>query len=448
MKINSQHTLRLTLSKNRFKAWMLLLFLIGISKTFAQLTPSDSLVLHRQQFEELFLKQNLFLLAEKYNIDKAEALVLQAKLWPNPSMSISDVNLWATDRQLSNLDEPLPPVFGGFAKNTQFSIQIEQLIQTAGKRRKLMASERVGIEIAEQEFEDVLRELKFDFRNKLIQLQYLQAYTEVFTNQKTLINQLLNNYKKQVKLNNLSKSEFIRLQILHLELSKDLNELTTERNEIEAELKVFLNIDTATHFYVEKSDLELNLFSIKQLKEQELFEIALNSRPDIKRVDLENKQYLKLIRYEKAQVVPDVTIMGGYDRGGGVWPSYFGFGLAIDLPVFNQNQAGIKHAKLGAEQSEILSKEKRVRVRSEINQTYKDLLNTVALYESIAEDYEDDLDLLLKNYTRNFTSRNISLLEYLDFQNAYLENKKIILESQRDVQLQLELLNYTIGKEI
>ena len=79
-----------------------------------------------------------------------------------------------------------------------------------------------------------------------------------------LINQLLNNYKKQVELNNLSKSEFVRLQILHLELSKDINTLATERNAIEAELKVYLNIDTPMHFSVQKSDADLNLASIKQ----------------------------------------------------------------------------------------------------------------------------------------------------------------------------------------
>src|SRR5690606_1026474 len=139
--------------------------------------------LNKQQYEELFLKQNLLLIAEKYNIDQASALLLQAKLWPNPSISIDEVNLWSTKKPLASLDRPLPPIFGDIAKNTQCSAQIEQLIQTAGKRKKRIAVEQISVDIAIQQFEEILRNLKLDFRTNISRLQYLQHYQQVYVQQ-------------------------------------------------------------------------------------------------------------------------------------------------------------------------------------------------------------------------------------------------------------------------
>lgn len=422
--------------------------LASISSTFAQLPQTDTLKLNRQQYEELFLKQNLLLIAEKFSIDQADALLLQAKLWPNPSITIDEVNLWSTRKQLASLDHPLPPVFGNMAKNTQFSVQIEQLIQTAGKRKKLMAMEQVSIDLAKQQFEDLLRNLKFEFRNNLTRLQYLQLYRNVFIQQQLSVQNLIESYQRQVEKDNVSQGEFIRLKGLQLELSKEVNELIKERNELETELKILLNISTSTSLFVNEEDFIPEVSALKEIRLEPLYEQGLEYRPDVKIADLENSHYAKLFDYEKAQRVPNLNIKSGYDRGSNIWPSFIGFGVGIDIPVFDRNQGNIKYAKLGMDQTKVLLTEKQNRVKAEISRGYKDLLVSIALYESIDPQYEQDLDKLLSSYTKNFANRNISLLEYLDFQNAYLENKKIILESQRDIHLHLEELHYTTGIEI
>jgi len=427
-------------------------FLTDITLSFAQSTQqstqSDTLTLNRQQYEELFLKQNLFLIAEKFSIKQADAVLLQAKLWPNPSITIDDVNLWATKHQLANLDTPLPPVFGNVAKNTQFSVQLEQLIETAGKRKKLMAMEQVSVDLAKQQFEDLLRNLKLEFRNNLTLLQYLQLYTKVFIQQQTSVQKLLANYQKQVENNNISKGEFVRLKVLQLELSKEINELTKQENEVQTNLKVMMSLPPHIDLIINDKALSHEIDRTKEIHLESLYEQALEYRPDVKIATLENTRYSKMFDYEKSQRVPNINFMGNYDRGGGIWPSFIGFGVAIDIPIFDRNQGNIKYARIGIDQTKILMEEKRLRVRSEVSQSYKDLISAIALYERIDSLYEQDLDTLLNSYTRNFSNGNISLLEYLDFQSAYLENEKIILESQRDINLHLEKLQYIIGKEI
>src|SRR5580698_9811894 len=63
---------------------------------FGQSPVSDTLKLTVKQAEELFLKNNLQLIAQRYNIGIAEAQVITAKLFPNPDFS-GTTGLYDTD---------------------------------------------------------------------------------------------------------------------------------------------------------------------------------------------------------------------------------------------------------------------------------------------------------------------------------------------------------------
>ncbi len=62
--------------------------------------------------------------------------------------------------------------------------------------------------------------------------------------------------------------------------------------------------------------------------------------------------------------------------------------------------------------------------------------------------YESDLDQLIEKYQENFEKRNIGMLEFIDFLEAYLATKKITLEAVKKAQQAKEILNYTVGTEI
>lgn len=79
---------------------------------------------------------------------------------------------------------------------------------------------------------------------------------------------------------------------------------------------------------------------------------------------------------------------------------------------------------------------------------YNDLMASVSFLESIDPSYGDELESLLDSYTRNFRERNISMLEYLDFLETYLQNRDIILGSAKNAREKLEDLQFEIGKDI
>jgi len=136
-------------------------------------TKTQKLTLEPDEIEALFLKQNLQLIAEHMNIALVDAEITQAKLWSNPQFSISDIHLWSTQKQRGGKKEMIPPLFGSFARNTQFSIELSQWIELSGKRGKLIHREKISKEIAIQEFEELLRHLKVELRKSIHEIIYI-----------------------------------------------------------------------------------------------------------------------------------------------------------------------------------------------------------------------------------------------------------------------------------
>lgn len=409
----------------------------------------ETLLLSREECETIFLKDNLLLIAEKLQISQAEALVLQAKLWPNPTLEIDEVNLWASKKQLDVFGDELQGFNdGSFGRNQQLAFSIEQLILTAGKRKKLMALEQVGVAKSKHYFEELLRNLKIEFRNLLTYLQYLQFNKDVYQDQISSLQKMTQSYQKQLMLNNISKGEYIRLKALELEMSNEMNELQEELNQAQKELKLLMRLPSKVKLAIEPDGYLRDIKQFENVSLDSLLETAKEFRPDYKIASLEEDYYRKLHKYERAQRTPDVTLKSGYDRGGNFMYNFIGFGVAIDLPLFDRNQGNIKHAQIGLEHSRVLSDQKELNMENEMVLAYENLRNAIQFFNQIEPDYEVTLDELLISYTRNFTDRNMSLLEYIDFLDAYLENKKIILEAGKKVNKKVEELNYTIGMDL
>jgi len=416
---------------------------------YVQAIAQDTLKLNRQQCEAIFLKENLLLIAERLEISKAEAMKLQASLWPNPTISLDEINLWATQKQLAVFGEELPGFNGGnFGRNQQISFSVEQLILTAGKRKKLMALEQVNVDKSQQYFQDLLRHLKYEFRLQLTQLQYLQFKRAIYLNQISSVRQLTHAYQRQVDLGNIPKGEYIRLKALELEISKQINELNKEINEVQKELKLLMRLPANVYLILSDDDYLKNIESFKSLSLSALLDTAKSIRPDLKLAELEQTYFSKLYAYEKAQRTPNLTLKGGYDRGGNFMYNFVGFGVAMDLPIFNRNQGNIRYANLGIEQSKILYEQQSLTVANEIALAWQNLNASIRFFESIEPSYEQTLDDLLNAYTKNLANRSISLLEYLDFLDAYLENKRIILEAAKDVNDKAEELNFSLGMDL
>lgn len=403
--------------------------------------------LTQEEVEALFLMQNLELLAEQMNITVADAAIAQAKLWENPSLTVSEVNLWSTRSQREGEEVIIPPLFGSFGKNTEFSVELSQLIQTANKRGRLVRMEKVSKEMTIAQFEEVLRGLKTELRNTVYEMMYIQAYREVLYHQTRSLKQLTDSYARQVQEGNLAKSEWLRLQSALFEVDNELMEVEAEWNALQKEMKVLLHL--APDREIEVVIGETDQVHPDQLSLSRLIELATDHRPDLKLAGLQTNYMEKSLVFERAQRVPDLTLSANYDRFGGVWKDFVGFGVSIDLPVWNRNQGNMKAARVRIEQSRLEARQQENRVWNEIAEAFTNYSLVYSFHNRISENpLLEELDGMMEVYTRNLMERNISMLEYIDFMEAYKSNKETILNTKKNLLRQLEELQYTVGTDI
>ncbi|MCC8154223.1 MAG: TolC family protein [Tannerellaceae bacterium] len=180
-----------------------------------------------------------------------------------------------------------------------------------------------------------------------------------------------------------------------------------------------------------------------------LIETAFEYRPDLQIAGLQTSFFEKSLAYEKAQRVPDLTVQGNYDRFGGVWKDFIGFGISIDLPVFNRNQGNIKATRIQIEQSIYQAQMQQNIVQNEIAEAYANYTAGYDFYRKIVSNpLLDELDNMRKAYDRNLIERHISMMEFIDFSEAWMSNKQTLLNAIKNMALQQEELQYVIGTDI
>lgn len=415
-------------------------FLLLFASVSAQ--TADTISLSRAEAEAVFLEKNIDLIGQKLEISQAEARVMQSKLWPNPTLTVDEINLWRT----WNIEKQ-PPLIGNWGTNSQIAVEIEQVIQTAGKRRKNIELAQIEVDGKQFEFQEVLRELKKKLRNHLNEVLFIQQQQKIFQQQIASIQKLTQAYQNQYHQGNISKAEYIRLKAQEIEFRKSLVSLQQQMEGEQSELKQLLILPPESYLKItDELNVPAKLISEQQLNEW--FEIAQKNRPDILIAQNEEKYARKNLELQKALKTPDLAFKVEYDRGGNIMKDFVGVGVSFDLPVFNRNKGNIQEAGLQVERSGLEIQKALNNAKTEIITAVRNYVHTEQMIHSIKGEYGETMDILLGSYEKNFRSRNISMLEYLDFLEAYINSKTILLETQKELCDYLEELQYTIGQDL
>jgi cobalt-zinc-cadmium efflux system outer membrane protein len=143
--------------------------------------------------------------------------------------------------------------------------------------------------------------------------------------------------------------------------------------------------------------------------------------------------------------VPDLSVSVNYDKLGAYGTNYLGAGVGFSLPFFNRNQGNIKQARIAIDESKVQLQSKQDQVESDIATSYKSALRLEKLYNSFDPAFKADFNHLIQEVFKNYEKRNISLLEFLDFYDAYKANTLQLNALQLNRFTSLEQLNYVTG---
>ena len=403
------------------RVFLISFFLLLTGGICAQQATTGTLTL--KEAEQRFLERNLSLIAERYNIDMAQAQVLQAKLFENPVISLEQ-----------NVYNRLNGKYFDFGKEGEMVVGIEQVIRLAGQRNKQVKLEKINKEIAEYQFEEVMRTLRQELNEKFVQVYFLSKSISIYEKEVNSLQELLAGMKLQQEKGNIS-------------LKKEKNERENELLTLRGELNVLLNLPGDTMVELSLDEEVLKQLDLSQLSFADL-KAMVNERPDLKIARSTVSASRANLKLQKSMAFPEFSVNGSYDRAGNFINNYFAIGVSLSVPIFNRNQGNVKAARFSIQQAGAEQENAANRADMELYTAYASLDKAVQLYQSTNMELERNFEKLIAGVNENFKKRNISLLEFIDYYDSYKETCIQLHEIKKDVFLAMENLNTTIGQTI
>lgn len=412
------------------KLFALLVLILASQAGLAQKTVT------LEDCESQFLKNNLFLLASQYNIDASKALTIQARIWDNPTIT-AELNAYNPERNQ----------YFDIRKEGQKAFGIEQLIYLGGKKRNEVKLAQTNEQLAELQFNDLLRTLKLQLRKSFYTVYYNTKSLETTDKQLAHIEDLINSYSIQAQKGNIPLKDVVRLQSLYLNFKNERMEVVNNNIEEQANLKLLLNSTETIAPIV--SDTEFNKylktfnFDLKSFEDQ-----AVANRPDYLAKQKEIDANEINVKWQKSLSVPDITVGATYDQRSGAFNKEANLTLGIPLPLWNKNKGNIKYAQTILDQSKVEKQNFDLQLQTEITSAWNKWDESRKNYAVIKPTVNADFDAVYNGMLTNFQKRNVSLLEFTDFMESYNQATVQVNELKKKLALSGEELNSTINKDL
>ena len=373
--------------------------------------PTDTLHVGLDSAESIFVRQNLSVLAQRYNVSAQDALVLQARLWPNPNFSIGHTLYSGT------LHEFFP-----LGANDETNANLDQLILLAGKRNKQIKLARANTKLAEYQLFDLLRTLKYTLRTDFYNIYYLGRSASVYDQEIQALQKVVTAFNQQEGKGYIAESEVVQIKAQLYSLQTEYNNLINQINDTESELKLVLQVKNTVFVVPDVDTSAVEAMDPARYSLTTLIDSAFQNRTDLL-IARQNTEINKLqYSYQKALAVPDLTMSLSYDEAGGFLYNYYGIGASIDLPFFNRNQGNIKSAKTMIAFADATQKSTEATVEENVYRALQKAYANQKLYKNIDPAFARDFERLSQAELAQYEKRNIGLLEFQAFYDAYKQN--------------------------
>jgi len=395
---------------------------------------TDSLAIRLREADSIFLTNNLALLSQRYNISAEKAMIIQAKLWPNPLLHVEQV-----------LYNPGRKEWLAINNYGQQMIQIQQMILLAGKRNKRINMQTIQSEMAEYEFYDLLRTLHYQLHSTFYEVYYLQQSAAMYQTEIGNLTKTVKLYEEQYLIRNIPLKEIVRLKAFLFTLEGEYKEVLNRIYNVQAELHLLLSL-TSKPYIIPTLDIDyLSKIQVSGLNPVVLEDSALTNRADLHLMEANTRYAQNNLALQRALAYPDLNAGAVWDRGANYIPNYYGLTLEVSLPAFNRNQGNIKAAKYQTDAANTDLEYYTLNVETDVNSAYLQLLEAEKLFRQYELGFNKEFDQLIDGIIINYEKRNISLLEFIDFYESYKNHVVLYNRLSGERMKAIENINYTTG---
>jgi cobalt-zinc-cadmium efflux system outer membrane protein len=270
---------------------------------------------------EIFMRQNLELVAARYDIETADAEKLTARLRPNPQLTFGLADLPV------NLKGPL-------IKEQTYDYGISRPIELGGKRSKRIETADANSDVARGQFQMVVWQLTNELKRKFYTVILAQSLLNLAKENETTFAEILKHTTELMNAGEISGLDLNRVEVEKLKFDTDLANSERDYEVALRDLRFTLGGDYRAMDVDVAGTID---YEPHEFSRSELLDLAFAARPDLKAAKLSERAADANIRLQNAQRIPDLTLGGGVEQVPTGTSSYT-FGVGIELPVSNRNQ--------------------------------------------------------------------------------------------------------------
>jgi cobalt-zinc-cadmium efflux system outer membrane protein len=386
--------------------------------------------------EQRFVQSNLLLLAEKYSVAGGKALAIQASIWDLPQLSF-DVNAYNPSTQkLINV-----------GPQGQTSAAVQQLLYLGGKKSKEYDLAMSDVSVREARFEQLLRDLRYKLRVTFYNAYFLNKKINFLVQRVQQVDSLAAAYSAQTDAGNISLRESVRLQALALSIRNDLLSQRDAYRDVQNDLRTLIQADDAVVPVLSEDYVNRRVDTTKSTDAPALLQKLYSGNAEIIVLQRQLQSDSLNLTWQRSLAVPDLTVGASYDQRGGAFNNQINVGVSLPLPLWNKNRGNIELAGANISQTTALLESKKAELKNQLR-------GALALYESQTNSYaagkrlHRDLDTVFRGVLENFARRNLSLIDFTDFIESYVQSVISIEEAKTKLLTTEETINYLTGEDV
>ena len=380
------------------------------------------------------LRRNLGMLAQKANLSVAEALLVAARVRPNPvlSLDVDHVNV----AHLSKGDL------------TEAAARVDVPIVLGGKRDLRIEVAEKDRTLAQVQLEDALRKLRQDVSSACVDVVQAKANLALARDNLKTFEDLVRINDRRVLAGALAESELKRSRVLMLQFQSGTKRAELELAGARTKLKVLLGRATDRPDVDLKDDLAITP-SAQTVDLTALHQAALAHRPDLRALELGQVRAESDLRLQIANGVVDLAVGAEY-RWNAEEPSerLVGLFLTVPLPFFNQNAGEIARARAQREASLRQAEALRAEVYGDVRAAADEFVSARELVKSIEGELLRIAREVRDSENQRYQSGASSFLEFLDAQRAFNDARQSLNDAQATYRRAVIHLHAAVGTEV
>lgn len=385
------------------------------------------------------MDRNLRLLAERFNIGIGEARILQARLKPNPVLSVGG-------NYLDVLGAGFDPVKSA-AGPTEVNARIDYLLERGRKREERVAVAEAAKAVAQLELLNSTRTLILDVQNGFTEVLLAKDNLALARASLEMFNRIVAVNRTRVESGDLAKVELVRSEVAALQFRNQVRQSESRLRLAKNRLQALMGRTVFAADFDVVGTLRRDTLPMDQ---PEILRAALAVRPDLEALRRDQARSQADIRLQLAQAKVDYSIGAGYNRqlnvGQGQRGDSIGIFFSAPLPFYNSNQGEIERARQELRQIESRIRALEQEIAAEAANAYEQYSTAKSLLDAIETDMLDQARRVREVIEFSYRRGEATFVELLDAQRTFNETMQGLNEARAEYARSLFLIDAISGK--